>query len=283
MRISLSEFSAAAKAAGADIVGVAPIERCAEIAPEHHPASIFPETKSVVLLGRRVTRGSLRGIEEGTNFANYACYGASWLENRFLCLTTFRVSEFLENNGWEAVPLQNLPPETPPMGVRVRKESPAPNVMLDFDDLAVRAGAGEIGYCGVFITPQFGPRQRFQAVLTDAEIEPSPLPDHRVCRHDTGCAGFCPLGAISEGTARKICGKEMPVGNVNYAICASCKNGVMPNPNHPSGKPDRIGAACVRGCVAALEEEEAIGNRFALKFRVREPWVVRTETDLFKP
>jgi len=282
MTISYDLLSSIAKEAGADLIGVAPIDRCADIPRKHHPSSIFPETKSIVVIGRRITRGALRGIEEGTNFANYRAYGKDWLENRFLCLTTFKIAEYLEDNGWEAVPLQNLPPEIPPMGVRVKKDLPEPNVFVDCDDLAIRAGIGEMGYCRVLLTQKFGPRQRIQVILTDALIEPSPLPTKTICQYTQGCRGFCPLGAISGEKEIEIGGKKTILGSIDYKVCASCKNGAMPNSSHPSGKPDRIAAACIRGCLSFLEEKELLENRFEKKFQIREPWSIKSESDLFK-
>jgi hypothetical protein len=44
----------------------------------------------VVVLGRRITRGTLRGVEEGTQFSNYRLYGYDWLDNRFVASTTRR-------------------------------------------------------------------------------------------------------------------------------------------------------------------------------------------------
>ena len=55
---------------GADLVGIADIERFQGLAPQNDPRYIFPEVRSVVILGRRITRGTLRGIEEGTQFSN---------------------------------------------------------------------------------------------------------------------------------------------------------------------------------------------------------------------
>jgi epoxyqueuosine reductase len=272
-----------AEQAGADIVGIANIERFDELPPEKHPRSIFPEAKSVIVLGRRITRGTLRGVEEGTNFTNYSLYGYDWLDNRFIALTTFTVSEFLEDNGWEAVPLPNLPPEVPPMGVKVKKEIPAPNVMLDFDDAAVRAGVGEIGYLGVLLTPQFGPRQRIQIILTDAEIEPDPILRDDICTRDSRLKDFCPLGAIEGEREVVILGKKMVVAEIDYKKCASCKNGAMPNRYHPAGKPDRLAAVCIRSYADYLEKNGRIKNRFKMPFRQRDAWtVVKEEVDLYR-
>jgi len=271
-----------AKAAGADIISIAGIERFEPLPAGKNPKDIFPEAKSVIVIGRRITRGTLRGVEEGTNFSNYMFYGYQWLENRFIALTTFRTSEFLEDNGWEAVPLPNLPPEVPPMGFSVKKGLPEPNVLLDFDDAAVRAGAGEIGYCGVLLTPEYGPRQRVQIILTDAPLEPDPVFKGSICPGSTECKGFCPLGAFRGEKEREIAGRKMLVAEIDYKKCRSCKNGAVENQYHPAGKPDRIASLCIRSCADYLERSGRISNRFEMPFRQREPWQVKEETDLYR-
>lgn len=277
-----SEIKKYAKEHGADLIGIAAIDRFDELPPEKHPRTIFPETKSVVILGRRITRGTLRGVEEGTNFGNYVLYGADWLNNRFLAMTTFEVAEYLEDNGWEAVPLPNLPPEVPPMGVTVRKGQPPPNVMLDFDDAAVRAGVGEIGYCGFLLTPTYGPRQRIQLILTDAVIEPAPMLDKAICQGRGKCKVLCPLEALSGERELVIAGKRMKVANVDYKKCAQCKNGAYANFSHPAGKPDRLASVCARSCVDFLEKSGRISNRFTTPFRKREAWTIKEDIDFYK-
>lgn len=271
-----STFTGALRAfapgAGVDLLAVAPIDRFAELPAAKHPAAIFPEARSVVVVGKRIARGALRGVEEGTQLDLYRQYGRDWLNNRVLATATFRISEFLEDHGWEAVPLPNLPPEVPPMGIPVRDGQPAPNVMLDFDDAAVRAGLGEIGYCGLLLTPRFGPRQRIQLILTDAELQPDPLLEAPVCARCADLAAVCPLGAIGEAAVLTVCGKAMPVARIDAAICGRCKNGADPNPFHPTGKPDRCAALCTRTCIVNLEEAGRLDNTFAHPFRKRVPW-----------
>ncbi|MGQ9631634.1 MAG: hypothetical protein ACUVXI_15185 [bacterium] len=278
--ICAEEVKRFAKEARADLIGIANIERFADIPAEHNPTSIFPDAKSVIVVGKRITRGTLRGVEEGTQFDLYNIYGRNWLNNRILAMTTFRIAEFLEDNGWEAVPLPNLPPEVPPMGIPVRPNQPAPNVMIDFDDAAVRVGLGELGYCGFLLTPEFGPRQRIQMILTDAELEPDPILEGGICdRSGERHAEFCPLGAINPERERtvRICGKEMVVADVNYERCKTCKNGAHPNPYHPSGKPDRLAAICARNCLDYLERNSKIKNIFRNPFRKRPPWGIIEE------
>ena len=277
-----ADFTAAfrehAKKVGADLIGIAPVSRFEGMPAEKHPASIFPEVKSIIIVGKRITRGTLRGVEEGTQFDLYNLYGREWLNNRVLATATFRTAEFLEDNGWEAVPIPNLPPEIQPMGISVRPGQPAPNVMLDFNDAAVRAGLGEIGHCGMFLTSQFGHRQRFQMILTDAELSANDIPTDSICMKCSDLTAICPLKAITDnGKIISICGKSMPVADVDDNVCKRCKNGATANNLHPSGKVDRFAALCSRNCMTMLEDAGRLDTAFEHKFRDRKPWGVVEE------
>lgn len=271
-----AEFKAFAQEKRVDLLGIAPIDRFSGVAANHHPQSIFPETRSVIVLGKRITRGTLRGLEEGTQFDVYGQYGLSWLADRMLAITTISLATFLEDHRCEAVPLQDLPPQIPPSGIAVKPGIPAPNVMVDIRDAAVRAGVGEIGYCGEILTPEFGPRQRFQMILTDAELTPTPLCQASVCDECKECVSACPLNAIATGADERleICGKTMTVASIDYGACRSCKNGARGNPNHPAGRPDRLGALCTRTCVDHLERADRVSNQFAGTFRKRPAWQI---------
>ena len=276
----MDEFTAKlrdfAKEKRVDLLGIAPMERFEGVSAEHHPLSIAPDAKSVLVVGKRIPRGALRGREEGTQFDLYAMYGRTWLEDRMLAITTIAVATFLEEYGWEASPLQDLPPQAPASGVAVKPGAPAPNVIVDVKDAAVRVGLGEIGYCGELLTPQFGPRQRFQLILTDAVLEPDPICETPVCDQCKQCVKTCPLGAFQDGKEKviDICGKKMTVAEIDYAICRTCKNGADPNSHHSAGLPDRLAALCVRSCVDHLEREGRVENQFANPFRKRPAWQV---------
>ncbi len=268
------DFMQFAEEKRADLIGIAPIERFRGVPATHHPCAIFPETKSVIVVGKRITRGTLRGVEEGTQFDIYGQYGLSWLCDRMLAITTITLATWIEDHCWEAVPLQDLPPQIPPSGVPVRPDLPAPNVMVDAKDGAVRAGLGEIGYSGELLTPQFGPRQRVQMILTDAVMAPTPVCDTAVCTECKQCAATCPLDAISatESDCVEICGKTMTVGEIDYGVCRRCQNGTRGNPYHSAGLPDRLGALCNRSCVQSLEQEGRVSNSFSAPFRKRPAW-----------
>ena len=229
------------------------------------------------MIGRRIPRGAIRGIEEGTQFGLYSMYGYQWLEDRFLAMVTYQAAEFLEDNGFEAVPLPHLPPEIPPMGIPVSEDKPAPNVLMDFNDAAVRAGLGEIDYGGFLLSPEFGPRQRIQIILTEAVLEPDPVHEDVIseCTPEE-YSSFCPLGAINpdKNETIDIYGRKMVIGQIDYSKCRSCKNGAVGNRYYSGALPDRLGAACARSCIAYLETNGHLSSQFKNTFRQRPAWSI---------
>lgn len=256
-----------------DLLGIAPLDRFDDVPPEHHPRSIFPEARSVIVLAKRITRGTLRGVEEGTQLELYGQFGQSWLADRMLAITTIALAAWLEDRRWEAVPIQDLPPQTPPSGVRVTPDLPAPNVMIDVRAAAVRAGLGELGWSGELLTPRFGPRQRCQLILTDAPLTPDPLLAEPVCDRCGQCAASCPLGALAGEQVVTLGGQRMTLANIDYNACRACRNGARPNPHHSAGLPDRLAAVCTRTCVDHLERAGRV-EQFAQPFRVRPAWQI---------
>lgn len=263
-----------ARSAGADLVGVATMDRFKDSPPEHSPTSIFPEAQAVIIIGRRITRGTLRGTEEGTNLALYSHFGLSWLNMQFLTLPTFETTEWLEDRGWEATPIFPFPPEAYPQGVQVREGAPAPNVYPDFDHVAVACGVAEMGYMGVALTPEFGHRQRWQIIITDAPLEADPLLDAGLNAECRDCADMCPLGAIDCDNEEiiSIAGRDFTVAGIDYSECARCKNGAGANPYHSSGKPDRLAAICMRTAMIELEASGKLTTTFATPSRIRPAW-----------
>lgn len=266
----------AAKREGIDLIGFAPKERFDALPAGRNPFSIFPEGKTVILLGRRICRGSLRGVEEGTNFGDYSLFGNVWLEDEFLSVACYNMTTVLEDEGWEAVPIFPNPSELAPTGVAVAPGRPAPNVFPDFTYAAVACGLCEIGYNGMLLSPKFGPRQRFHMIITDAELEPTPILTEPVCDHCGKCAKVCPLGAISETETREleICGKKMTVGVIDYDRCKVCKNGACVNRFSAAAAPDRYAALCSRTCMCHLEEQKRVENQFENAFRQQDAWAI---------
>ncbi len=270
------------KREGIDLIGFAPKARFEALPPERNPFSIFPEGKTVIMVGKRICRGALRGVEEGTNFGDYNLFGKNWLEDEFLSIACYGLTNTLEDHGWEAVPLFPNPTELAPTGVSVGNGRPAPNVFPDFDYAAVACGLCTLSRNGLPFSEKFGSRQRFHMIITDAELPATPLLEQEICDGCMACADSCPLGAISktEFEIVNICGKEMKVAKIDYDKCRECRNGAVKNRFSAKAKPDRIAALCNRSCMVCLEEKKRIGNLFEREFRKSAPWAIGGKSEV---
>ncbi len=197
-----------AKAAGADLCGIANIERFEGAPAQMDPRYIFPEARSAVVLARRIPRGVYRGIEEGTHWNNYTFYGYNRLNTWFLPKAQYETACFIEDHGFEAVPVYPGVPEAQPHMAPLRDGQPGPDVYPHIRIAGVAAGIGEIGWSKVFLSHELGPRQRLCMILTDAELEPDPLIEpNTICNLCMRCVEECPghcIPHIREGRVVEI-------------------------------------------------------------------------------
>jgi len=197
-----------AKERGADLVGIANVERF-EGAPEQmDPRWIYPEARSAIVIARRIPRGVYRGIEEGTHWSNYTFYGYNRLNTWFMPKAQYEAACFIEDFGFEAVPVYPGVPEAQPRMGPLREGQPGPDVFPAIRIAGVAAGIGEIGWSKVFLSREFGPRQRLCMILTDAELEPDPLLEpNSICNLCMRCVDECPghcIPHIREGKVVEI-------------------------------------------------------------------------------
>jgi len=275
-----SAIKAKAEALQIDLIGFAAKDRFTGLDPQYDPFSIFPDGHTVILVGQMIPRGALRGIEEGTDTTAYSNFGYSWLDNQFVAQSTYDLVRFIEDAGWEACPIFPNPLSTTAMGVPVAEGRPAPNVTPDFDYAAVACGLGELGLNQEILTASLGHRQRFQMIITDAELESDPLAAPALCDHCGACAEACPLNAVhaDKTVERTICGRTFAMADIDFELCKKCPNGGMANRLHPSGKPDRYAAVCNRACLAELDKR-CIGS-MQQPYRTHEPWKKNRRGDL---
>ena len=274
--MNAADLKRAARERGADLVGIASTDRFEGQSPDRHPSSIFPECRAVIVVGRRILRGALRGVEEGTNFGStYHTFGYTWLEDNFISQTTYDLTCWIEEQGFEAVPLFGYNEAGMPKGRAVAPGKPAPNVYVDVGHAAMAAGLAETGLGDFLITPEFGTRQRFALILTDAPLAADAVRAKSICGDCGACVKACPFGAIDPAQPRTVgvAGHTMPVATIDFSICRSCPNGAMTAGGRGT-QPDRLAAACARACLVRLEQGGKCGNRFEQAFRKRQPWLL---------
>ncbi len=184
---------------GASLVGIAPVSRWAKAPVQHSPIGIFPGAKSVIVCAIHipdacVELGAEQDVREsGTGFVQ----GNVTLTIEHLA---FRLSRFVEENGWKAVPVA---------ATVLWNYRPQPGAergwMADMSHYyaAACAGLGEIGWHNLCITPQYATRQRFISIITDAQLEADPLyAGEPLCDRCLLCAKHCPTGSFD----KEVCG-----------------------------------------------------------------------------
>ncbi|NLF92950.1 MAG: hypothetical protein GX564_03595 [Oligosphaeraceae bacterium] len=283
-----------AKEFGADLVGIAPMSRYEGAPRQNDPRYIFPAAKSMIVLAFRIARGALRGIEEGTLYTTYPTMGYAALNQVYAPMTLWNLTNWLEDQGYETVPLINsnggeaVNPVTGNFrqgwSRPVRPGNPYPDVLVHFRLAAYLAGLGEIGWSKVFLTPEFGPRQRFVVLLTDAELEADPIYEGKLCDHCLQCVRHCAGKAISatESVKLHIAGHDIEWGKLDPLACEKgiqggcegCRNpfeGEYPR-KYGYGRALEGAAGCIRACMVHLEERGKLTRKFKNKFRTRPAW-----------
>ncbi len=194
---ALKDF--ALNVAKVDKIGVANIERFKDAPKDMNPLQIMPRARSVIVFANRIPRGCYRGIDEGTHWPSYSIFGYARLSGR-LAAAGYKISRFIEDHGYEAA----LPGmgatslEWGPRGPAPAPGRPVRNVSVHLRIAATLAGLGEIGWSKVFLTEEFGPRQRLNAIITEAELEPDPMRVGHLCDRCKRCVAECPAGAIPD-------------------------------------------------------------------------------------
>ena len=296
---------------GADLVGFAPVSRFPEDSAVH---KLMPEAKTVIGLGFRVLRGAYRGIEEGSTYYQYTTMGVENMEETVMPMVSVRLSMMLEEEGYSALPQrrhQQIMAEENSTNPEVAFDAVYRNcpqeTQMDFQEAAVLCGLGEIGFHGALLTDEFGPFVRTCFVLTDAEIEPTPVKEPHLCDKCGECVKGCPGKAISED------------GKLDAWQCAVYYNGAngLKNPFMPPDAfkdfEDRVaiisggakvtpetarkilrniyfyppaqhayqcsicGRACDVNCYIHLEEKGVLTKAFKTPFRKREEWSFKIE------
>lgn len=295
--LTAEEVKKFAKAHGADLVGISPMSRF-EGAPKQNDARyIFPGAKSMIVLGFRVARGTLRGIEEGTYFAAYPSMGYATMNQVMIPMVLHNVTGFIEDCGYEAVPLMYMNASaTSTVNGKFRTgysravspDKPYPDVFINLRIAAYMAGLGEFGWSKIFLTPEYGPRTRFACILTDAELEPDPIYEGHICDRCKQCVMNCGGKAISKNESVKvtIAGHEVEWGKLDEMACERGLhggdehqldpfNGHFPN-QFGYGRAVEGACGCMRACMVHLENRNKLLNTFYNQFREKghQQWTV---------
>ncbi len=280
---------------GADLVGIASIDRFDNAPAEVHPRSIFSRTESVIAVACRMLRGALKTAEEGNYWQAYNCDCYQYLNEVLAPHLLRKIVLFLEDLGYTSVPIHN--PFRAHAGRPVRPGGTRPDGMVSLRVVGCAAGLGELGLSKLLLTPQFGPRQRVFAVLTDAVLEPDPLFAGSLCDECGLCAEACPAGAIpTERTVEIQVGERVfRHGDLDCARCSHVHAGWDPRyspflekdsskENPPAyyrfldhrfrHRSICVGRGCIRKCMDHLEKEGRVERQYRTPMIEGEQWAI---------
>jgi epoxyqueuosine reductase len=168
---------------------------------EFYPQSIYPEARSVLVIGLPIT---LPVLETAPSIYYHELYKTV---NSLLDQYTYRLSNFLNEMGYPSI----FVPRDGYGSVEVLKDNPV--AFFSHRHAAMLAGLGNFGVNNMLLTREYGPRVRFASVFTTADMSYDPVIEDRLCIHCMRCVNMCPSNALDEG--------DYPGGLTNKDACTS--------------------------------------------------------------
>jgi len=292
-----NEVERLARHEGASLVGFGNIERWDNAAPEVHPRSILPITRSVIAIGMPQSRGALMGVEEGSYWQAYNVDNYWFLNDVEAPRLLRKIVLYLEERGHTAISIHN--PFHHNQGQKLRPEhATGPDGIVSLRMIGVCCGLGELGRHKLLLTPQYGPRQRVFAVFTDAELEPTPLFRGKICDDCKACARECEADAIGDERSVKLQVEDCVYSHapLDTKACGFVHPGNAPEwspfwkgDEKPGERPDYhnamnerfhtlgicAGRGCIRSCLDHLEKTGRVETKFNAPLISKPRWKVK--------
>lgn len=167
------------------------------------PSDVIPEVRSVIVLGKVLW-------DEGMN-VSVSSAGSGDFSGGSLEYYNFYYN-LVETLAWRF---------SAEMHEKYKVEA-TPSVSIHLKVAATLAGLGFIGHNTLVITPDYGPRVRWVAVLTDMDLEPDEpftrdlCAEQPLCKEKERCVRSCPYKAMIPGPSQGV----EPGKKLDYDSCA---------------------------------------------------------------
>ena len=203
-----SGIKALAKREGISLIGIASA-RGWKVARGRNPTDILPSARSIIVLAMPVPD---KVIEEATVGERESVKKAIRKEMERV---GSKIMESLTKNGYVGVvPSGNIPSNAKQL-----------RGLIPLKYAAYRAGLGAIGKSSLLITPQYGPRVRLAAIVTNAPLTPDKPLNVDFCGTCMVCEKVCVGKAFREGRhdveicwrAESEIGEQVP--GLPYKLC----------------------------------------------------------------
>ncbi|MBQ1264746.1 MAG: hypothetical protein IIY04_04940 [Oscillospiraceae bacterium] len=187
-------IKAAAREFGADLVGIGDPDRWVSAPFSRTPRALMADCTATISLGIHYLDscielgGSPDARYPGPSVSNHVA-------SEHCNYAAFRLCKFIESLGYDAL----FTPSTGWWNYRENADSPRGfSGDITHYYAAAAAGLGEIGWNNLCLSPEFGPRQRFITLVTNAPLVHDPMYDgDPICDRCKLCEKKCP-GAVFE-------------------------------------------------------------------------------------
>lgn len=212
----------AAMKLGADLCGVAPVDRFSEAPKGFKPTDIFTDAKSVVVVAKRIPEGPFLSDSP----IPYTVTNDIIREQviRLLCALCCQLEQ---EKGIFAVPVPSQP-----YGYWDEEKREGRGI-LSLRHAGYLAGLGVLGKNTLLTNATFGNRISLGAALLNMALEPDDLADYSFCSADCQiCIRSCPAGAldgkrVNQKLCREKCDGFTKKGDRIY-LCNNCRK-LCPN------------------------------------------------------
>ena len=170
---------------GADLCGIASVDRFDEAPEGYHPLDIFPPCKSVVVIAKAFPVGTIL-----CNTTVPYTITRNMLSD-ILDKTVVQFSIEMERNGIIAIPTGTI------SHTYLDKKTNRYRSIISSKHSAVAAGLGRIGRNTLVTTPEYGNMLWFSTILMDIELEADPILTGDPCPSGCSlCIDNCPVSAL---------------------------------------------------------------------------------------
>ena len=175
-------------------VGIASLAEWKGTKLEESALSVLPKARSVVVFAMELFREVLdltkpERIMGAASLNDLYTSHADFVNGR-LTKTSYDVARASRSVGLKALP---FPSRGCPLDARFLE------ALISYKHAGQAAGLGKFGWSGLLITPGLGPRVRFSACITEAELQPTSAVNMTFdCDKCRLCIEHCPSNAIKE-------------------------------------------------------------------------------------
>ncbi|WP_207717315.1 epoxyqueuosine reductase [Anaerosporobacter faecicola] len=204
------------KELGADLCGIASMDRFDEAPKGFHPRDVLPSCESVIVFAKRFLSGTL-----ACNTTIPYTIVRNVLSDRMDKMAV-DFCTIMEEKGILAVPTgTNGPSEYDEVTGRHRN-------IVSGKHCAQAAGLGVIGRNTLLLTPEYGNMVWLSVILTEAKLEADPLCKEPICNDCNLCVEACPASALQSQEMNQMACWNYAFGSVgegDWRIkCHTCRD-----------------------------------------------------------